>query len=163
MNDYLAPLIKKYRNQGILLDTNILLLYLIGKFDKNLILKFKRTQTFTIQDYEILTFLLSKFNKIITLPNILTEISNLSGKLESFIKQNYFQIFAQKITIFSEHYIPSEQIRQKDAFKRFGITDAGILILAKDKYLVLTDDFRLSQYLQFQGIDVLNFNHLRIL
>ena len=39
--------------------------------------------------------------------------------------------------------------------------DTGILRLARGKYLVLTDDFRLSQYLQKMEIDVLNFNHIR--
>ena len=41
-----------------------------------------------------------------------------------------------------------------------GITDAGILMLASQNYLVLTDDLPLFNYLQSQSVDVINFNHL---
>ncbi len=50
---------------------------------------------------------------------------------------------------------------QSDRFPKLGLTDSAILHLAKDKYLVLTDDFTLCQFLQKAGIDVLNFNHIR--
>ena len=48
-----------------------------------------------------------------------------------------------------------------NAFPRFGLTDTAILLAAKGKYLVLTDDFPLAQYLQTEAIDVINFNHVR--
>jgi len=44
---------------------------------------------------------------------------------------------------------------------KFGLTDSGIVHLVKDQYLVLTDDLNLVRYLQNQGVDVINFNHIR--
>lgn len=55
----------------------------------------------------------------------------------------------------------SRDVAQMQEFVKFGLTDTGIIHLTKGKYLVLTDDFRLSQYLQSAGVDVVNFNHIR--
>ncbi|RXH56370.1 hypothetical protein GRAN_3227 [Granulicella sibirica] len=46
-----------------------------------------------------------------------------------------------------------------DSFDPFGLTDAAIHSAAAET-LVLTEDFRLSGFLQTQGIDALNFRHL---
>jgi len=43
----------------------------------------------------------------------------------------------------------------------FGLTDCSILEIACDQYLVLTEDFKLIQYLDNSGVSVVNFNHLR--
>ncbi len=50
---------------------------------------------------------------------------------------------------------------QLDNFTKYGLTDCGIVTLAKNKYLVLTDDFKLANYLQKVGIDTINFNNIR--
>ena len=54
-------------------------------------------------------------------------------------------------------------ITNHEAFSRFGLTDCGIILLAKNKYLVLTDDLKLHLYLKALGIDTINFNNLRSL
>ncbi len=163
MNNYVIDLFQRYRKAGILLDTNILMMYFVGAFRREIIPIFKRTQTFTIEDYYTLLNIISYFEKVVTTPNILTEVSNLLGQLAEHLKLGCFENFASGITGLDEHYLPSIDIAKTEEFKRFGITDAGILSLARDKYLVLTDDFRLSQYLQTKGVDVLNFNNIRVI
>jgi len=49
-----------------------------------------------------------------------------------------------------------------EGFRRFGITDTGLMSIAK-AHLIVTIDFPLSNYLSSAGIDVLNFNHIRVL
>ena len=56
---------------------------------------------------------------------------------------------------------PVENWVMREYFPRFGLTDTAILRAARREYLVLTDDFRLAQYLGSRNIDVINFNHLR--
>ncbi len=141
-----------------MVDTNILLLYFVGAFDRNLILKFKRTQQFTVEDYDLLLNLLGYFDTIITTPHILTEVSNLSSQLGS----GYFAKFRQAVSVLREQSVPVMDILAMPEFPKFGITDTGIMHIAKNNYLVITDDFRLSQYLQSVGIDTLNFNHIRM-
>jgi rRNA-processing protein FCF1 len=162
MADHIQHLLEKNRNTGVLVDTNILLLYLVGTFIRpEEVPKFKRTCQFVPEDFHTLRRLLRYFQKVITTPNVLTEISNLSGQLPDRLKRDYFPRLGIEIASFEEHYLPSADIAEAQEFAAFGLTDAGIVSLASRKFLVLTDDWRLAQYLEKKGIDVLNFNHIR--
>ena len=153
--------LQRYRQAGILVDTNILLLLFIGAFDRDLIQRFKRTRQFTVEDYATLISILGRFDKIATTPHILTEVSNLSGQLAEPARSEYFKKFSSDITLLEEENVASRDVATMQEFVRFGLTDTGIIRLARGRYLVLTDDFRLSQYLQSVGVDVVNFNHIR--
>ena len=152
---------QRYRQAGIMVDTNILLLFFIGAFDQNLIPRFKRTRQFSVEDYATLISILGLFDRIATTPHILTEVSNLSGQLREPARSEYFKKFSSDITLLEEENVASRDVAQMQEFVKFGLTDTGIIHLTKGKYLVLTDDFRLSQYLQSAGVDVVNFNHIR--
>jgi rRNA-processing protein FCF1 len=160
MTEYANGLIQKYHRAGVLLDTNLLLLYFIGLADPKGITGFKRTRQFVEEDFYTLVSLLNRFSLVATTPNILTEVSNLLGQLAEHLKPSYFAELVRGITLLNESYLPSADVATTAEFNRFGITDAGIHMLAHN-YLVITDDFRLSQYLQSKGLDVLNFNHIR--
>ena len=157
----IEQLAQRYKQAGIVVDTNILLLYFIGALDRDLIPKFKRTRQFTVEDHTILIRILDFFDKVVTTPNILTEVSNLSGQLGEPVRSEYFRKFSSDITLLEEEYVASQDVADRQEFVRFGLTDAGLIHLTRGKYLVLTDDFRLSQYLQSAGVDVINFNHIR--
>jgi len=60
MND-LSTLIDKHRANGLLIDTNLLVLCLVGRTNKRRIEDFKRTRSYTVQDYELLEDLISQF------------------------------------------------------------------------------------------------------
>ena len=163
MIEQIREMVARYVQKGILVDTNILLLYFVGSFDPNLISSFKRTLQFTVEDFDTLLLLLDPFDKFITTPNILTEVSNLSGQLGEPARTPFFQTLAEKFILMEERYIESSDAAQQEEFVKLGLTDTGILKLSKDQYLVLTDDFRLSQFLQKKDVDVINFNHVRVL
>ena len=76
-------------------------------------------------------------------------------------KRTYYSNFADAVQRLKEEHSPSAGICALEHFKTFGLTDSGIINLAKGKYLVLTVDFSLAAYLQNVGIDVINFNHIR--
>lgn len=151
----------RYKNKGVLVDANILLLFFVGLYDPSRISTFKRTNTFTLQDFELLKFLFRYFSKVMTTPNILTEVSNLSNQLREDEKDKYYIEFASQASTFQENYTSSSEICRKEYFKRFGLTDAGIISTVAGEYLILTDDFKLSNYLQTVGVDAINFNHIR--
>lgn len=69
MNDYLKRIIQVYSLKGLLIDTNLLLLYIIGSFNIELIGRFKRTAQFTTDDFDIVSDFLSLFVKKITTPH----------------------------------------------------------------------------------------------
>jgi rRNA-processing protein FCF1 len=161
MNEYLKKLFYKYKNKGLLIDTNLLLVYFVGIYDRNLIGNFKRTITFTIEDFEKLQRAFIFFDRIVTTPNILTEVNSLSNQLPENIKLKYFDKIKEQISRLEESYVESKVICELTHFPKFGLTDTGIINLVKDNYLVLTDDFRLANYLEKIEVDVINFNRLR--
>jgi len=71
MMEQTSRLLGLYAKRGVLIDANILLLYLIGSYDRSLISRFKRTRQFTVEDYATLLLLLHPFEAVITTPNIL--------------------------------------------------------------------------------------------
>ena len=72
-------LIEKHRTNGLLIDTNLLVLFLVGKTNKSRILSFQRTQAYTLEDLELLERLVEQFRTLITTPHVLTEVSNLAS------------------------------------------------------------------------------------
>ena len=104
---------------------------------------------------------IGRFKEVVTTPSILTEVSNLLGQLPDSLKYSFYQHFAHAMKNMHEQYTPSQELGNEKAFPRFGLTDTAILQAASGTYLVLTDDFRLTQYLLGQNVDVINFNHLR--
>lgn len=162
MTDDIEALFARYQRKGILIDTNILLLWLVGSTNKARITKFNRTQGFVAEDYELLVDIFQTFQKVLTTPNILTEVSNLINQLGEPERSQCFSIFARDIVQLDEIYIESHTIAATDKFTKFGLTDCGIAALAKGKYLVLTEDFKLANYLQKIGIDTVNFNNIRM-
>jgi len=161
MSDYDLALIDRYRKAGVLVDTNLLLLYFVGLYDPTFIPKFKRTDIFTMDDYLVLTLFLKEFSRVVTTPNILTEVNSFSNQLPENLKPDYYAKFARGIAALEEIYMPSRDISISLLFGLFGLTDAGIFLTSKDTFLVLTDDRRLSAYLNASGVDAINFNHLR--
>ena len=161
MKDIVDDLFPKSKQKGILIDTNILLLWFVGTVNRERISKFNRTEKFVPEDYDILVKILSYFNKIVTTPNILTEVNSLADKLGEPERSKCLSVFAEGVTRLNESYLKSTEAVRTDSFTKFGLTDCGIATLAKNKYLVLTDDFKLTNYLENIGIDTINFNHIR--
>jgi hypothetical protein len=163
MKDEISYLFPRYRQKGILIDTNILLLYFVGTVNRERISRFNRTQQFVPEDYDLLVQVLNYFQKVITTPNILTEVNSLANQLGEPERSQCFAIFAQGISVvLDEFYIESRVAATSEKFTKFGLTDCGILKLAREQYLVLTDDLKLAVYLQKEEIDTINFNNIRV-
>lgn len=150
-----------YRDKGLLIDSNLLLLFFVGLHDRNRIQRFKRTAKFSVEDFDCLVGLIERFKEIATTPSILTEVSNLLGQLPSNLQYSFYQRFSYGLKNLDEHYTASRELADEKCFPRFGLTDTAILQAARGRFVVLTDDLPLVQFLQHEKIDVINFNHLR--
>jgi rRNA-processing protein FCF1 len=153
-------LIEKHRANGLLIDTNLLILYLVGRTNKRRILTFKRTQTYAIEDFDLLERFISNFNKLITTPHVLTEVSNLAslhGKELRALRGAFRSLVEQMKEFFDE----SQSVVADASFDRLGLTDAAIAMIGRHNLLVLTDDLDLHTLLLRRGVDALNFNHIR--
>ena len=163
MIESVSQLVEKYARRGIVVDTNLLLLLFIGCTNRDRIQRFSRTEKFTQSDYDILGSFLNNFSKIIVTPNILTEVNSMLNHLGDPERSQCARLFGQLISNYDEQYVVSQEVSRQESFVRFGLTDCGIMNVAKDQYLVITEDLKLACHLQSMGIDVVNFNHIRIL
>ena len=162
MTDDVHQLVLRYRRTGIIVDTNILLLYFVGRFAPAQIERFKRTASFSVEDFKLVEYLLHQFERLLTTPTILAEVSNLSAQFGEPLRSEYFRKFQQEIELLQEEHVRSRDATTTGCFVRLGLTDAGIHFVAQRKsHLVLTSDLKLYLYLQSEKIDVINFNHIR--
>lgn len=147
--------------KSTIIDTNLLLLLLVGTFDLQRIKKFKRTQQFSESDFDLLVNFLKPVKKIITTPHILTEVSNLAGQMDGRLLSTFYAVFAQFVQRFEEHSERAKSLVTGDMFSVFGLTDAAIGAACHPSVRVLTDDAQLASALAGKGIDVLSFDVLR--
>ncbi|MGD0096462.1 MAG: hypothetical protein ABSB60_08205 [Terracidiphilus sp.] len=154
-------LLKRYIGKPAILDSNLLLLQWCAGFDPDLVVTFKRLNTFQIEDIELLAETLNLFSAINTTPHVLTEVSNLANSLPVWIKEDWSKYFSGKIQVISEKWTSAATIATSE-FMRLGLTDAALAALA-DTHVILTLDFPLSNLLESRGLNVINFTHLRSL
>ncbi len=159
--DYYSEVLARYKNKGLLVDSSLFLLLVVGLLDPRQIERFKRTQVFDPGAFDLLKRVVRLFARVVTTPNVLTEVSNLLGQLPEEGRERYSSVFADLAGRTEEEYRPSRGLVAHDHFAKFGLTDSSIVDTCKGKYLVLTVDFPLFHYLTNVGIDAINFNHLR--
>lgn len=150
---------RSHKGKDVVLDANLLLLFLIGTFQRERISAFKRTAQFSAEEFDALQSVLTHFRRIITTPHLLTEVSNLSNSLPEHLKAAWSDHFAAAIHGLVEVLHPASDIAAESAFNPFGLTDAAVQN-ASAAALVLTEDFRLSGYLRSLGIATLNFREI---
>ena len=160
-DESVLELIARHARSGVLVDSNLLLLFLVGCCDVELIERFKRTDAFDADDFEILSAFLGKFRRIITTPGLLSEVNSLAGTMKGEHRQTFLEIFKRQIWVLDERHIESKTACQHTYFAKCGLTDSAILTIAKDNLLVLTNDFQLAGLLAAKEIDCLNFANIR--
>jgi len=116
----------RFRGGRILLDANILLLLLIGSFERSRIAQFKRTAGFSEFEFDQLVGFLRAFTQIVTTPHILTEVSNLGNALPEHLKGSWGDHFAIRAGSFVEVFEKSKSLMEGPVFRVFGLTDAAI-------------------------------------
>jgi hypothetical protein len=158
-----GALVKKHRARGVFVDTNLLVLLLVGLVNIRRIGTFKRTQDFTIDDFHLLRQLLGWFGTpIFSTPHVLSQVSDLtdlSGRELIAIRR----LFKFMIATIEEQYDAARKLVDDPMFERFGLGDASIAAVCRRKVLILTADLQLQIALESLGLDAINFNHLRAL
>lgn len=165
MNTNVEELINRFRSQGVLVDTNLLLLLLVGNVDQRLIGEVGRTQNYQVEDYLRLRQVLVEFERVVFLPQILSEVGNLMLKNCPTENTRYELLRAFERFVMSpdslEARMTSRKVVSHVSFSKVGYTDAAILAVARGRYLVLTADGPLQGIAQRGQADVLPFQWLR--
>jgi len=128
---------------SVLLDTNLLVLLIIGLYDKNLINSHKRTTQFTIDDFELLLKSIGGYELLWVTSHCLAEVSNLLKQTNKSHAQQLLMFFKGFIFDKKESHVPKEIIFKENIFMRLGVADTGIIVKAKRVNCVFTVDLDL--------------------
>lgn len=147
--------------QSLVMDTNLLLLLIIGHIDEGRHLhKSKRLSAYDRKDLEKLHRVMAEFENIIISPYLAAEVSNLID-LTDTLRQRAFEVARIFFSRFEQVSVSVCQDAQHSAFIRYGITDASLAVLAKD-YMIITNDNRLLPILfAVNAKNVLPFANVR--
>ena len=66
------------RSRGVLIDTNLLVLLIVGAVNRDRISGFKRTSSYTPEDWDLLTGILELLPLRCSIPHVLAEVSTLT-------------------------------------------------------------------------------------
>ena len=145
----------------IILDTNVFLLYLIGRIAPHKIKTHKRTSIYAVEDYN---FLISTVNNIgsdlelIICPNITTEVDNLlNNTFQGYDKEKYVYLSKEIYKKSVEVYIKTIESIEQYTYYDLGITDSVILLMAKNCDLLISGDSKLCDYARSMDIPLLDF------
>ncbi|HEY3298749.1 MAG TPA: PIN domain-containing protein [Armatimonadota bacterium] len=148
-------------NSGLLIDTNLLVLFTIGTVNRGRIETFKRTRKYSITDYDLLVRVISKFEPLYSVAHVLAEVSNLTD-LSGTERLQARCVLKQTISLLNEVEISSTQAAEDRLYNDLGLVDAAIGAVARaHNCAVLTDDLDLYLLLSHDKVNVLNFSHLR--
>lgn len=161
----LRILIGKHCARGILVDTNVLLLYLFGLYQPDAIGR-KRLERYTLGDAELIVHFIGRFEHVLTTQHVLAETSNLARQIISGTRQR--ELLRQLHPLFclpGQHAFKSRNVSgtsvDAELFARLGLTDASLASLVAADTLLLTDDLDLYVAAVSNGGDAINFTHMR--
>ena len=142
-----------------MIDTNLLLLLMVGQTDQAAISRFGRTEDFKDEDFDNVTQIAEFFaarKGLSTTPHVLAEVSNLLGRRELFRAT-----LARFVGRVEERWEPAERLVQNKLFRAIGPADIGLLAIACQQHCVLTRDGGLAARIGLAGGAVINYNHIR--
>lgn len=146
---------------GLLIDSNLLVLLIVGSVNPNRISTFKRTSKYHRTDFELLAKFAAEFQFLYSVPHVFAEVSNLTD-LKGQDRERARAVLSQFIQTSEEHLIPSATAAGSPYYQWLGLVDAAILQAASvTRCHVITDDSDLYSALSRGGIMVTYFGHLQ--
>ena len=135
----------------LILDTNLLLLLLIGACDKSLLSLCQCTDKYTGEDYDLLLKLLYFFeSKIVITPHVLAEFSNISRRDIKEPKIDYYlTTVINRLKCYREENVSLDRLLEMGVKVAvlFGFPDMSIIEATKKAdAVILTDDIGLGEY-----------------
>ena len=143
----------------VLLDTNVLLLFLVGNGAPDR-LTWKRLARFDLADVLRLNREIGR-RRHVSLPNILTEVSNFLGSGRQEAMPGAAALLAAYCLGLQEVYVKSSEVVADAVYGRLGLTDTAIYRMAETDTKVVTADYELAERLRLRGIKTLNLMHFK--
>lgn len=138
----------------ILIDSNALIVLLLGLIDPKLLGRHKTSSIYDEEDFNDLLGVIADYNNLVTLPNVWTEVDNLLNRFSGDQRYIYISQVTDLIKKTSETYLSSSTACEAPFFLQLGLTDSLILEYAEKCKLLITSDSTLSDYAIAKGIKV---------
>jgi len=153
--------IAHFRDSGILVDTNLLLVLLIGETRPELLTSFGRTSKYTPDDFHLLQEIVERIRVRWTSPAILTEVTNLVDKLKGKDRFRFLELLSFIMASSKEGHVPAADIAGTWQLCKYGYSDTTSLKLLPHDALLLTDDLDLYLHAKSAGLQAMNFTELQ--
>lgn len=140
----------------VLIDTNALVVLIVGLVEPNLFKTHNKTSIYDKDDFEELLSVIESVEHLIILPNVWTELDNLLNGFTGHHKEKYIEEIKAGLQDSTEIYVESKIGVEHHSFYNLGLTDSLILhySLTKDCELLITSDSQLSDYARANEIAV---------
>ena len=148
-------------NTSVILDSNLLLLLVVGTTRRSYIAIHKRLRAYSESDFVLLLQIIERASRVIATPNTLTETSNLLGYIADPARTEIYETFRVLIKASEERHCESKKAADSPVFVRLGLTDAVLADTCKNPISLLTAEFDLYSATLAGGGEAINFNHLR--
>ncbi|MDE2787696.1 MAG: hypothetical protein OXL37_13670 [Chloroflexota bacterium] len=139
---------------GYFLDSNLLVLLVVGSVDVAIIPRHRRLQDYTAVDFETLRAILDLGRRIFVTPNTLTEASNLLRQHGEPERSRLMAQLRYLIGQTEEIVITSARASTNPEFQRLGLTDAALLETVSEETPLITVDLNLYLAALAKGEDM---------
>ncbi|HMO63847.1 MAG TPA: hypothetical protein PKE47_01230 [Verrucomicrobiota bacterium] len=138
--DWWLSRFERFRGKGVAVDTELLLLWLVGSLNPELIRQFKHTKRFTPDDFSLISKIVGAFGGIITTPSVLSEASNWIDHFKaSAVRVPLMSVWIRGIAQFDERYCRSAALAALDQFQILGLADTSLFEIAGEAVVVTCD------------------------
>jgi predicted nucleic acid-binding protein len=147
--------------KGVLLDTNLLLLYLVGLSRAGDIASHRRLNMFEQRHFQFLLDLVIPYNQVVVTPHCLAEVWNFIGE-----QSNAFDLHRTPLINFArgfvaqavEIYHPAAQLVEREEIRWLGLADVSQISAALEGGFAMTStDGRLCHQAMALGIKTHHF------
>lgn len=152
----MTEILKRYQSlRMVLVDTNSLVLVVLGLMDVNLIGRHKTTSIYEEEDFNNIMHIINyDLKNILAIPNTLTELDNLLNNFGGIYANTYQTVIRKILKETTEKIFESASVVDSPYLPILGLTDSIILEIANHYEALITSDSKLSDYAFARGIVV---------
>lgn len=145
----------------IIVDTQLLVLLVVGATDASLIAQHRRTLSYTRGDFHFLLDSLGNAPRFLFCPHVAAEASNLIGQHREPDRSVMMHVLRALLNNASEARITCGEAMAQAEYVPLGMADAAQLALYRDDAVLLTDDEKLYRAASARGAAALYFREER--
>ncbi len=146
----------------LLLDTNLLMLFVAGRANRRIIAVHKRLRhVFDDDDYDWLTAYIARYDGLTITPNTATESSNLLAQIADPYCADLPDALRTFVLTTPEIYIPSATAASGKEYDWLGLSDAAILCALGPETAMLTTDLGLYRAAAERGLSAATYPQAR--